>query len=232
MEGLITHRSCVFFTCEGIEMSRIFFSTSIKGGVGKTALAALVADTIQLYAPGDNLRCFSPRAEELTEYVDNGVGVEGRNLDTIGAIGAAVESVGDDWGVFDFVPSSHRRVLELAPDIIAAYPHVHILYNVGDETLLPAETIAMLAGIKENVTMCYVEPEPCEKPLKFMIPSLAAWHGDVLGIPRLNRVFGHVEMMNKRSIPLAQRMVIQNWKHRAISSIRDHFNIHSEVTEV
>ena len=211
-------------------MNRIFFSTSIKGGVGKTALAALVADAIQLYAPEEPLRCFSPRAQELYEYVDEGIGVEERKLDTVGEIGAAVESVGDGWGVFDFVPASHRRVLELAPDIIAAYPHVHILYNVGDETLLPAETIAMLAGLKENATMCYVEPEPCDKPLEYMVPSLTAWHGDVLGIPRLNRAFGHVEMMNKRSIPLAQRLVIQNWKHRAINTIRDHFDIQPETT--
>lgn len=213
-------------------MSKIFFSTSIKGGVGKTALAALAADTVQLYAPGEPLRCFSPCAEELYEYVDEGIEVEEHKLDTVRNIGKAVESVGDDWGVFDFVPSSHRRVLELAPDIIAAYPHVHILYNVGDEVLLRTDTIAMLTEMKDNVTMCYVEPGPGSKPVKQMVPSLGAWHGDTLGIPRLNRAFGHVEMMNRRSIPLAQRLVIQTWKHKAITAIRDHFNICPEPQEV
>lgn len=201
-------------------MSKIFFSTSIKGGVGKTALAALVADTIQLYAPGEALRCFSPCATELQEYVDEGIGVEECKLDTVAEIGKAVESVGDAWGVFDFVPSSHRRVLELAPDIIAAYPHVHILYNVGDESLLPVDTLAMLADIKENVTMCYVRPEFGDT-----FASLLAWHGDTLGIPRLIRTVGYVDMMNKRSIPLAQRLIIQGWKHKAINIIRDHFYV-------
>lgn len=210
-------------------MNRIFFSTSIKGGVGKTALAALMADTINLYAPGDALRCISPRASELQQYVDEGIGVQEYKLDTAAQIGSAVESVGDDWGVFDFVPSSHRRVLELAPDILAAYPRVHILFNVGDESLIDGETIAMLSEHRDNVTMCYVEPEPSNLPLTRLISSLASWHGDTLAIPRLPLVTGHVEMMNKRSIPQVQRLLIQNWKHKAISAIRDHFNIQKEA---
>lgn len=213
-------------------MSKIFFSTSIKGGVGKTALAALIADTIQLYAPGEALRCFSPCATELQEYVDEGIGVEECKLDTVAEIGKAVESVGDAWGVFDFVPSSHRRVLEIAQDVIAVYPHVHFLYNAGNETLLSSEVFARLATIQDNVTMCYVQPERNGKPLDYMIPSLKSWHGDSLAVPCLGRGYGHVDMMNKRSIPHIQRLFIQTWKHQAITAIRDHFNINAEAKEV
>lgn len=212
-------------------MSKIFFSASIKGGVGKTTLAALVADAIQLYAPGEPLRCFSPRIIELQQYVDEGIFVKESALNAVDVIGETVESVGDSWGVFDFTPGPDRRVLELAPDIVAAYPHVHFLYNVGNERAC-IDAIRELSGISDNVTMCYVERELADLPLEQVISSLAEWGGDTLAIPRLARAAGHVEMMNKRSIPQVQRLLIQSWKHRAINAIRDHFNIKPEAKEV
>jgi hypothetical protein len=213
-------------------MSKVFFSTSIKGGVGKTVLAALVADAIHLYAPTDPLRCFSSRADELYEYVDEGIRVEGVQLDTAAAIGEAVESVGeDDWAVFDFVPGPNRRVLQLAPDLVAVYPQIHILYNVGNENLVSHETFTMLQTMEDRVTVCYVQPETSDMTLHQMVPSLAAWQGDTLEIPRLSRSAGHVGLMNKRSIPQVQRLLIQTWKHRAINAIRDHFDLERMLGE-